>query len=402
VESQGGRKANFYQAKNREDAVKTLTEKLAIEDKAGRGKSYDVLFVGSGRNGLGAEKTKRIRSCEHRIFAIIYESCSPKSLRRDIDRLTGQDDDDGDDDEHEDEHEGCCGSSGYYVARMKCLDAFPNTEYALTLVMLLRKEKILMVPRGIPGSGKTNLGKLLSRTTAYMKNIQFVHIERDRVLNECRQGGLVGRNRARKEAAAYLRTRLSGEGRTKTAAAETPSSTSSSLMTSGKNLIYYLDTCNLKTGSIAAYVRIVKPDILIVLEFFDESRQAAIQTCCERVTRRLEHPVFPYKNDHARARRFLEACYSTLEAERIENLHPSIKASNHSKAGGINEICLENEGDYANAAATAGFVDHLQQKIKTSSGHPHIVHVHRCDMRLPSEELASNIVKCHALLFQHR
>mmetsp|Transcript_15338 Transcript_15338/g.24536 ORF Transcript_15338/g.24536 Transcript_15338/m.24536 type:complete len:175 (-) Transcript_15338:161-685(-) len=174
-------------------------------------------------------------------------------------------------------------------------------------------------------------------------------------------------------------------------------------MTSGKNLIYYLDTCNLKTGSIAAYVRIVKPDILIVLEFFDESGQAAIQTCCERVTRRLEHPVFPYKNDHARARRFLEACYSTLEAERIENLHPSIKASNHSKAGGINEICLENEGDYANAAAaTAGFVDHLQQKIKTSSGHPHIVHVHRCDMRLPSEELASNIVKCHALLFQHR
>jgi len=184
-------------------------------------------------------------------------------------------------------------------------------------------------------------------------------------------------------------------------------------------------------GSIAAYVRIVKPDILIVLEFFDESGQAAIQTCCERVTRRLEHPVFPYKNDHARARRFLEACYSTLEAERIENLHPSIKASNHSKAGGINEICLENEGDYANgmrygidddddittiatpavtlpslsssaAAATAGFVDHLQQKIKTSSGHPHIVHVHRCDMRLPSEELASNIVKCHALLFQHR
>jgi len=42
--------------------------------------------------------------------------------------------------------------------------------------MLLRKEKILMVPRGIPGSGKTNLGKLLSRTTAYMKNIQVLMV----------------------------------------------------------------------------------------------------------------------------------------------------------------------------------------------------------------------------------
>ncbi|GAB5358324.1 hypothetical protein AAMO2058_000447800 [Amorphochlora amoebiformis] len=264
-----------YQAEvtpSRQEALKTIETWLCKES---------ILLLGAGRNGIGLETCLSIRGMRN-LTGIIYESCNAPSMLLDIESL--------------------CKGSRFHVASFRCFDSFRGSPYVSSLVLLLPNLKILILPSGIPGSGKTSLGTQI----ANISRIPFEHIERDAYAAAAKapDGLRIGRNKARTTAAGSIREKLQ------------------SLKSSEGPCAVYMDTCNLNPTTRQAYIDLFEPDITYVVHLYHYPLEAELKVALARVLGRKEHPL-PLRENVTRATKFLTSCQAEINLHR----HPLLARS---------------------------------------------------------------------------
>lgn len=105
-----------------------------------------VVVTTGGRKGLNPLYVNMLKD-HPAVKCIIYNSCSTKSLVRDMEGFMG-------------------GPHGYYIEDFRSYDFFPGTGYTASVLKLLRRPKTLVLPIGAAGVGKSTLASRLLRQSA--------------------------------------------------------------------------------------------------------------------------------------------------------------------------------------------------------------------------------------------
>mmetsp|Transcript_9218 Transcript_9218/g.22642 ORF Transcript_9218/g.22642 Transcript_9218/m.22642 type:complete len:630 (+) Transcript_9218:199-2088(+) len=270
------------EARNRSSAAERFAR---IAGNHSCGNYDDFLIVGSGRNGLGNDVLTRLINCRS-LQGIIYQACCGEDiLKRELESLA---------------------SSGIFrISKARIFDAFPDSKHSLTLIHLERSLKVLLLPIGVPGIGKTELGKRLHR----LSRIPFFHLERDHIFHLARSGisserssdgyirstGKFGNNKARKVLRERMRWELNRISENVGAA------------------FAYVDTCNLKKGGREAYIQLMRPDITVFINLLPSSlnKENLLQDAVERASNRCWHPIFP--KNRTRGYQLIKNCIERFE-----------------------------------------------------------------------------------------
>lgn len=138
-------------------------------DDGHHGRRPVVVVSSAGRHGLRPEIIAAMRR-QPRIVRVVYDSCNPVSLRRDLARfLSGGED------------------GGFCLEDMRSFDFFPSTPYMVTICALVRRPRTLVCPLGPCGVGKSTLSRRLQQGATQRAIRVF---ERDRAFATNRGLGL--------------------------------------------------------------------------------------------------------------------------------------------------------------------------------------------------------------------
>jgi hypothetical protein len=230
-----------------------------------------------GRHGLDASFVDYLIRNRH-IECLVYNSCSTKSLIRDMERLL-------------------LGDGDYYVADFKSYDFLPNTSYTASLTLLLRRPRTLVLPIGPAGIGKSALAKHL---VTNMPTVRWW--ERDAIFRDLRESGLGLQETKRLVHCgllAFLKPQhdpsqyssRTDDSLVHSSASATPSSSSTSR-------ILVIDSCNGNEAARSMYVEESKACLTLLVELHPPHDIPPVDFLMERTKDRLEsniskHPSFP-------------------------------------------------------------------------------------------------------------
>ena len=123
-----------------------------------------VAVCSSGRHGLRPAMIEALRAKKN-IVRIVYDSCNPVSLRKDLARFMG-------------------GDSGFVLEDFRSFDFFASTQYMVSIACLVRRKRTLILPVGPCGVGKSSLALALKEGAGTACGLTV--FERDQVFAEHR------------------------------------------------------------------------------------------------------------------------------------------------------------------------------------------------------------------------
>lgn len=154
--------------------------------------------------------------------------------------------------------------------------------------------KIVIIPIGPPGSGKTTLGTSLKKSFFQNENTQLFYTNRDDSYAQLRKNN--GSNKTRRLLFDQLEEFYD------------------KVNTSTSNSIVYIDSCNSKKGSRDRIIERIDCGHIIYLNFFYD-----VDTLLERVSERSAHPTFP--TERVEQLNIIQKVVSGMEYEvRLENV----------------------------------------------------------------------------------
>ena len=211
-----------------------------------------VVALTSGRHGLKDSLIEAFKA-KRNIVQVIYNSCNPVSLVRDMEKFLA-------------------GSRTFGIADFHSFDFFPGTKYVSTITKLTRRPRALVLPVGPAGTGKSFLAARLHST---LPKGSFSCFERDRVFADLRAQGCSLKATAQRTHAAM-----------RDALQHCPTD------------VLYLDSTNGNAEARRLYVSWFRPDVLIYVLFEPPADpEAAARGLTDRTMRRTGHPSFPVERD---------------------------------------------------------------------------------------------------------
>lgn len=201
----------------------------------------------SGRHGLKESLIVALRAKES-VVQVIYNSCNPVSLKRDMLKfMTGPD--------------------GFIVADFHSFDFFPGTRYTASVTRLVRRPRTLVLPIGPAGVGKSYLAAHLQR---FLPPATFDTFERDAVFAALRTSG------------ASLKVTSTTTHEALEAALRQPGAR-----------VQYLDSTNGSPEARAHYRDLFQPALTLYVIFRRPEGIDACRALTDRTLRRDGHPAFP-------------------------------------------------------------------------------------------------------------
>lgn len=220
-----------------------------------------VVVTTGGRKGLNPGYLAFLKE-NPTVSCIVYNSCSTKSLERDMEAFLG-------------------GAVGFSLDGFASYDFFPGTGYTASLTRLVRRPKTLVLPVGPAGTGKSTLAKTLTSETAPDTVLWW---QRDAVFSSLREQG-IGMNKAKQMVHENLLSFLR--------ASECNCS------------VRIVDSTNGSPDARSLYVHESMPDLVILVELRPRGcEEDIIEFLLEKTRDRLgnssTHPSFPDSVDEQR------------------------------------------------------------------------------------------------------
>jgi tRNA/tmRNA/rRNA uracil-C5-methylase (TrmA/RlmC/RlmD family)/predicted kinase len=222
------------------------------DDHSSSDDHYEHVSVGvmtGGRKGLDPSYLDYLVGAQH-LQVIIYNSCSTKSLVRDMEGFL----------------------KAFTVEDFRSYNFFPGTSYTASLTLLIRRpKKTLILPVGPAGVGKTSLAKSLVEEGSMSMSCW----QRDVVFSHLREQGM-GLNKAKHQVHQDLLSFLSS-----------------------RTGILYVDSTNGNAEARHLYVKEAKADRVVYVEFkLGGTEEAVLEFLMNQTRNRLgdntdNHPGFP-------------------------------------------------------------------------------------------------------------
>ena len=220
-----------------------------------------VVVTTGGRKGLNPLYVNLLKD-HPAVKCIVYNSCSTKSLVRDMEGFMG-------------------GPHGYYIDNFRSYDFFPGTGYTASVVKLLRRPKTLVLPIGPAGVGKSTLSSRLLRESTldavywWQRDLEYAAL-REKNISMTKSKVTIHND---------LITFLNGQCKS----------------------VRVVDSTNGNTGARELYVKENQSELVVlaVLQPRGKNETEIVDTLLERTRGRLEggdakHPSFPNTADEQR------------------------------------------------------------------------------------------------------
>lgn len=248
---------------NKDDMASSIAQEL--EEALERQNRPDVVVVTTGgRKGLSPSYLKFLKAHKS-VKCIIYNSCSTKSLEVDIEAFMTEE-------------------NGFHIDDFRSYDFFAGTKYSASVLRLLRRPKVLVLPIGPAGCGKSTLSKTLIERSP-PKTCRWWHRDYE---------------------FAFLRN----EGISLTKSKSQLHHKMLSFLTSDCRSVRILDSTNGNEDARKLYISQTDPGLTIFIVMrptIHENGSDLIDILLERTRDRLEngcasHPSFPTKVDEQRVK----------------------------------------------------------------------------------------------------
>jgi hypothetical protein len=276
------------------DAIRSVLQEQQQQQLSPQQPQSVVCVLTGGRKGLNPLYVQFLRETRA-IGCIIYNSCSTKSLLRDMDGFV---------------------QGGFMVKDFKSYDFLPGTGYTASLTMLVRRPRTLILPVGPAGCGKSTLAKTLK---AHIQGVRWW--QRDAVFRSYRENG-VGLNKTKHLVHTHLLEFL------------TPKTTNDDDNDDDDDrAILIVDSTNGNEDARRLYIQEAKPDRTVFVSLEPSSsgsddQDVVLDFLMERTENRLDennanHPSFPVTPEDQRKKHtnILKGLSYPTCAEEVEDKH---------------------------------------------------------------------------------